>query len=48
MLSIEILLSIAEQDVHVRIDALQSTLVLSLAPLQTDDELGADSAFQCQ
>lgn len=43
MLSIEILLRVAQQDVHVRVDALQGALVLGLAPLQADDELGADS-----
>lgn len=43
MLSIEILLGIPQQDVHVRVDALQGALVLSLTPLQADDELGADS-----
>lgn len=43
VLSINVLLRIAQQDVHVGIDALQRALVLGLAPLQADDELGADS-----
>lgn len=46
VLSIDILLCVAQQDVHVRVDALQGALVLGLAPLQTNDELGADSEYR--
>lgn len=44
VLSINVLLRIPQQNVHVGIDALQGTLVLSLTPLQANDKLGADSA----
>lgn len=43
VLAINVLLRIAQQDVHVGIDALQRALVLGLAPLQADNELSADS-----
>lgn len=43
MLPVDVLLRIPQQDVHVRIDALQRALVLGLAPFEADDELGADS-----
>lgn len=46
MLAINVFLRIAQQDVHVGVDALQCALVLGLTPLQADDELGADSAYQ--
>jgi hypothetical protein len=42
VLSIEKLLRIPQEDVHVRIDAFQLALVLCLTPLETDDDLGAD------
>lgn len=45
VLSVNELFRITEQHVHVRIDALKLALVFRLAPLQTDDELGTDSAI---
>ena len=44
VLSIKELFRITEQHVHVRIDALKLALVFRLAPLETDDDLGTDSA----
>ena len=44
VLSIKKLFRITEQHVHVRIDALKLALVFRLAPLETDDDLGTDSA----
>lgn len=43
VLSIDKLLRIPQQHVHVRINALQRTLVLGLTPLKADNELGADA-----
>ena len=43
MLAVNVFLRIAQHNVHVRVDALQCAFVLGLAPLQADDELGADS-----
>lgn len=44
VLSIDELFRITEQHVHVRIDALKLALVFRLTPLETDDDLGTDSA----
>lgn len=44
VLSIKELFRITEQHVHVRIDALKLALVFRLTPLETDDDLGTDSA----
>lgn len=43
VLAINVFLRIAQQNIHVGVDALQCALVLGLTPLQADDELGADS-----
>lgn len=45
VLAINVFLRIAQQDVHVGVDALQRALVLGLTPLQADDELSADSVY---
>jgi hypothetical protein len=42
VLSIDEFLRIPQEHIHVRIDAFQLALVLCLAPLETDDKLGAD------
>ena len=44
MLAINVLLRIPQQNVHIGINALKSTLVLSLTPLQANNKLSADSA----
>lgn len=48
VLSINELLRIPQQNIHVRVDALQDALVLGLAPFQADDDLSADSISKCQ
>ena len=44
VLAIDELFRVAQQHVHIGVNALQHALVLGLAPFQADDHLGADSA----
>lgn len=46
LLSIEELHSVTEQDIHVRVHALQDALVLGLSPFQADNDLGTDPESQ--